>query len=156
MKRSIISFRSARRFGRFTLLVALTAAAAGFTALLPGGLFRPVEFAPFLDRPAQTIKIRTIETVPGSNSNLVAVVLNYEGQNLRVESGNLLIDPGGSGTLREVLEREPELHEFHFYEVRNIEGRTEGYLLAREGWMEFIALEKNGRLFLEARDPTEP
>ncbi len=111
---------------------------------------------PFLDQPAQAIKVRAIGAVLGGISDLAAAVLNFEGHTLRVESGNLLIENAEKATLQEILEGETDLHEFRFYEVRNIEGRTVGYLLAREDWMDFIALEKNGKLLLSARDPAEP
>ena len=112
--------------------------------------------APFLGQPAQAIKVRAVGASLGGISDLAAATLNFEGHTLRVESVDLLIEGSEKTTLQEILDGETDLHEFHFYEVRNIEGRTVGYLLAREDWMDFIALEKNGNLFLSAQEPVEP
>ncbi len=144
------------RPGRIAALIFLAVLAPGFSAAFPGGLFRPVSMDPFLDHPAQAIKVRAIGPVLGGISDLAAAALNFEGHTLRVESGNLLIENAEKATLQEILDGETDLHEFQFYEVRNIEGRTVGYLLARENWMDFIALEKSGGLLLSAQDPVEP
>ncbi len=145
-----------RALARLAVLAALAAALPGFSNYFPGGLFRSLEVTSYLHRPARITRIRSMSAEFGAISDVAAVVLNYKGQNLRVESSDLIIGADETGTLLDVIEGEPTAHEFRFFQVRNLEGRTVGYLLARDNWLQFVAMEKNGNLYLVAHDPAEP
>ncbi|HJP14201.1 MAG: hypothetical protein QF701_14640 [Nitrospinota bacterium] len=129
---------------RLAALALLAAAASGFTGNLTSGLFHLTEVTSYLHLPARITKFRSVSPIYGSDSNIAAVILNYPGQTLRIESNNLIAGNTKTETLFNITDGNPEAHEFLFYEIRNIDGKTVGYLLARDDWIEFVSLGKDG------------
>lgn len=141
---------------RIIIIVAFAAAMAGFSGNFPTGLFHSLEVTSYLNRNARITKITTPLPIFGSLSNLAAVVVNFEGHILHLASNNLNVGATVSDTLLEIIENEPEAHQFSFYEVKNLSGKTVGHLFARDEWLEFISLGPEGELFMSAQDPSEP
>ncbi|MBT3350275.1 MAG: hypothetical protein HOC91_07925 [Nitrospinaceae bacterium] len=141
---------------RIIITVAFASTMAGFTGNFPTGLFHSLEVNSYLNRNARITKIKAHSPIFGSLSDLAAVVVNYEGHTLHLKGNNLTIDPTKPDTLLEIIENEPESYRFSFFEVKNLSGKTMGYLFARDEWLEFISLSPGGELFLSADDPAEP
>ncbi len=141
---------------RIIITVAFAATMVGFSGNFPTGLFHSLEVTEYLNRNARITRITALGTIFGSVSNLAAVVVNYEGQTLHFASNNLTIGVTGSDTLLNIIENESEAHQFSFYEVKNLSGKTIGHLFARDEWLEFISLGPGGELFMAGHDPSEP
>ncbi len=141
---------------RLAALAILAAAASGFTGNLPSGLFKLTEVTSYLHLPARVTRLRSVAPVYGSDTNIAAVVVNFPGQTLHIESSNMIAGATVDETLFSVIDGNPEAHEFLFYEIRNIDGKTVGYLLARDDSLEFVSLGMDGEMFLSAQDPAEP
>ncbi len=62
---------------------------------------RAIKMGPFLDRRVRLTVIRLISDV--DSGTLAAVIVNFEGQNLRADSINMNFEPTVTGTLQDIL-----------------------------------------------------
>ena len=146
------------RFSRRTCLKIFTLIfilffASGFTGLFGRGPLQAVKLEPFLDRAGRLSEVHL--TGPYVGGTLAAIVVNFEGQNLTADSGDMNIEKPFQGTLRNIINDEIERFNFTLFEVKNRNGIILGYLLAREGRLVGQYLE-NETLILTGVEPRFP
>ena len=144
---------SNRTYSKIFILIFILFFASGFTGLFGRGPLRAVRPEPFLDRAGRLTMVHL--TGPYAGGTLAAVVVNFEGQNLRAESGNMNIKKPFQGKLRELINDANELFNFTLFEVKNQNGKLLGYLFARERRLVGQYLE-NETLVLSGVEPQIP
>ena len=144
-----------RKFTRRSFILAALfisfAVLSGFQGLFGVSPITPVALGPFIDKPARLTVVRL--TTPVHGGTLAAVVVNFKGQNLKVDSSNMHIQRPFQGTPRQVMGHAVEAQHFRFSEVKNKNGKILGYLLVRRGRVIGSYLENDDSLFLTGEDP---
>ena len=138
----LLSGKFVRRLGALSL-AALAGGCAGLEALEAGAPIRAVALSPLLDRPAELTVLTGPGLLDGYNDPIGAVLVSFEGQRLALRSGTLRQAPPYRGTMREFLGTTVVPGSFRLYEVRGKDGRTLGYLLAREHAFENVFLDED-------------
>ncbi|MBI2131869.1 MAG: hypothetical protein HYT99_03460, partial [Candidatus Tectomicrobia bacterium] len=103
-----------------------------------------------LDRPAELAVLTGPALLDGYNDTISAVLVRFEGQRLALRSGTLRQAPSYRGTMREFLRGAIMPGSFRLYEVRGKDGRTLGYLLAREEGLVDLFLDEDEVLVANA------
>lgn len=150
-----LSGKFARLLGALALAF-LAGGCAGLDALEAGAPIRVVALSPYADRPAELAVLTGPALLDGYNDTISAVLVRFEGQRLALRSGTLRQAPSYRGTMREFLERAVMPGSFRLYEVRGKDGRTLGYLLAREHGFENVFLDEDEVLVANAMPPRLP
>jgi hypothetical protein len=126
---------------RWIVIVISFLFASGFGGLFGKDTLTPVHLKPLLNKVARLSEARLMGDVDGGD--LAAVVVNFEGQNLRADSGNMNIGEPYRGTMQAVVEKDFKPYSYHLFEVKNQNDPILGYLLVREGRLASRYLEKN-------------
>ncbi len=132
-------------------LAAFLLVASGCIGPIGEGPFRAIEMGPFLDRPARLTVVRLISDV--DRGTLAAVIVNFEGQNLRADSINMNFEPTVTGTLQDILAGVFERYKFDLFEVRGRDRKLLGYLLAHQNRLAGHYFENDGTLILQGVIP---
>lgn len=151
----LLSGRFARLSGAL-LFAALAAGCAGLEALEAGAPIRAVALPPLLDRPAELTVLHGPTPLDGYSDTISAVLVNFEGQRLELRTGDLRHAPPYRGTMREFLRKAIKPASFRLFEIRGREGRTLGYLLAREFGLDGIFLDADGALIANSMPVKAP
>ena len=130
------------------------AALSGAESIFGVSPITPVALGPFIDKPARLTVARL--TTPVEGGTLAAAVVNFKGQNLKVDSSNMNIEAPFQGSIRQVMGDAIEAFHFSLSEVKNKNGKILGYLLVRRGRVIGSYLENDGSLFLTGEDPKTP
>jgi hypothetical protein len=121
-----------------------------------GGRFdtlRPVDLGPLMNKPGRLTEAHLLADVEGGT--LAAVVVNFQGQNLKAESARMDIGKPFKGTMQDIVMKDNEPYKYHLFEVKNQAGPVLGYLLVRDGRLVGQYLEKD-TVFLQGREPRLP
>ncbi len=145
-----------RRFADRTslALAAFMLVVTGCIGPIGEGPLRAIEMGPFLDRPARLTEVHLIPDV--DSGTLAAVIVNFEGQNLRADSNNMNFEPTASGTLQDILAGVLERYKFDLFEVRGRDRKLLGYLLAHQYRLVGHYFENDGTLILNGAIPRAP
>jgi len=127
-------------------LAAFMLVATGCIGPIGEGPLRAIEMGPFLDRPARLTVVHLLSDV--DSGSLAAVIVNFEGQNLRADSNNMNFEPTVTGTLQDILAGVLESYKFDLFEVRGRDRKLLGYLLAHENRLVGYYFENDGALIL--------
>ncbi len=142
-----------RTYPRWIVIVISFLFASGFGGLFGKDTLTPVHLKPLLNKVARLSEVRLVGDVDGGD--LAAVVVNFEGQNLKADSGNMDIGKPYRGTMQAVVEKDFKPYSYHLFEVKNRSGLILGYLLVREGRLVSRYLENN-TIVLTGRDARLP
>jgi hypothetical protein len=138
---------------RWIVIVISFLFASGFAELFGKDTLTPVQLEPFLNKVARLSEAHLMGDVDGGD--LAAVVVNFEGQNLRADSGNMDIGKPYRGTLQAIVAKDLMPYKYHLFEVKNRSGPILGYLLVREGRLSGRYL-KNNTIILTGQEARLP
>ena len=130
-----------RTYPRWIIIVISFLFASGFGGLFGKDTLTPVHLDPLLNKVARLSEAHLMGDVDGGD--LAAVVVNFEGQNLETDSGNMDIGKPYRGTMQAIVAKDLMPYKYHLFEVKNRSGPILGYLLVREGRLAGRYLEKN-------------
>ena len=109
---------------------------------------------PFLDRRVRLTVVRLISDV--DSGTLAAVIVNFEGQNLRADSINMNFEPTVTGTLQDILAGVLESYKFDLFEVRGHDRKLLGYMLVHQNRLVGHYFQNDGTFILQGAIPKAP
>ncbi len=139
-----------KRILRFWGGAALAIMAAGCGGLEPAGQFTPLAVEKISARPAR-LKIYPPLAQTRITDQVAVVIVNLEGQNLRLFSQHLLDAKTETGTIGAFLPRLNEPYKFDLLEVSAKNGEILGYLLLHADWIDSFYLQDDGSVFIRGR-----
>ena len=145
--------RGCKRRSKLSLAI-IFSFTTGFAELFQGGNLRPVAIQPLRDQPARLTMLHNATPVKGGT--LVAVIVNFEGQNLTVSSSRLSPDGPVAGNIGAFLDGRLEPYRFRFFEVRNRSGKILGYLLMHRERVDNHFLYDDKNVFIEPMEVETP
>jgi hypothetical protein len=141
-------------FLRLAVLALLFSFSTGFTELFQGGNIRPVAIQPLRDQPARLTMLHNGTPVKGGT--LVALIVNFDGQNLTVSSSMLSAQGPVAGNIGAFLDGRLEPYQYRFFEVRNRSGKVLGYLLMHREQVDNHFLYGDKNVFIEPVEVETP
>lgn len=141
-------------FPKFTVLVIIFSVTTGFAEFFQGGKMRPVAIQHLRNQPAQLTLLHNGTPIKGGT--LVAVIVNFKGQNLTVSSSKLSSEEPIASNIGSFLDDRLEPYQFHFYEVRNRSGKVLGYLLMHRERVDSHFLYGDKNVFIEPVEVETP